>query len=555
MEEKIIKLKITDNSVEVVSHVDKIKDSFDKVDKSVNKVNSDLDKFESNAKQVSTGLQKIGQSLGSISSNVKGIGFGLLVTQFDDFKQALAGSGVASDFLNTSLNVTKKGAKDLIDVISQGKLIETLKGGVQSIFDGSAVEKIKKYGTESIAAAKNATDLVNKANVAAVKQQGIFETYDRQAEQQRLIRDNVLLDLNTRKKASSELASILEKQTSEMIAQANVQKDAAKAIYGISGSREDYLKTLEAENNILSVKAQIQGLLTEQKMSDNSLIIEGNQNEQQSEKLLLDLKYQRKEVENSIYQVTKEGTEQYGILEEVVVERYRTEKRRLEEFGKDLVTKYNETEQYYDKVIAKTQEGSTARIEIENQKAQELSSINNQILQNNYNGYLEDVRIDELRLQNKLAYIAAIGSAVGQLGGLFEQGTAAAKTAALAEIAINTGVGFAQGLTLAQKQANMSVPFAFPIFYATQVAAVLGAASRAKSILQSGNSGGGASGVSASAPAAMAPRFNVVGASPFNQAAQLMNREQAPIKTYVLSSDVSSAQALDRNKITSATLG
>jgi hypothetical protein len=52
-----------------------------------------------------------------------------------------------------------------------------------------------------------------------------------------------------------------------------------------------------------------------------------------------------------------------------------------------------------------------------------------------------------------------------------------------------------------------------------------------------------------------APRFNVVGASPINQAAQLMNREQAPIKTYVLSSDVSSAQALDRNKITSATLG
>jgi hypothetical protein len=557
MEEKVIKLKITDNSIEVVGHVEKIKQSFDDVDKSVNKVNGDLDKFESNAKQVSTGLQKIGQSLGSISSNVKGIGLGLLVTQFDDFKQALAGSGVASDFLNTSLNVTKKGAKDLIDVISKGELLQTLQGGVKSIFDGTAVEKIKNYGKESISAAKNATDLVNKANVAAVRQQGILETYDRQAEQQRLIRDNVLLDLNTRRKASVELNMILEKQTSEMLAQANIQKEAAKAIYGISGSREDYLKTLESENNILSVKAQIQGLLTEQTMADNSLILEGNQNEQQSEKLLLDLKYQRKEVENSIYQVTKEGKKENGELEEQIIERFTTEKRRLQEFGKDLVSRYKDTEQYYDKVIAKTQEGSTARIEIENQRLQELESINNQILQNDYNAYLEDVRIDELRLQNKLAYIAAIGSAVGQLSGLFEQGTAAAKTAALAEIAINTGVGFMQGLDIAQKSAKAAGPgaaFAFPIFYATQVAAVLGAASRAKSILQSGNTSGGASGVSASSPASMAPRFNVVGVNPVNQIAQAVGN-QGPIEAYVVASKVTTAQSLDRNKITSATLG
>jgi hypothetical protein len=554
MEEKVIKLKITDNSIEVVGHVEKIKQSFDDVDKSVNKVNGDLDKFESNAKQVSTGLQKIGQSLGSISSNVKGIGLGLLVTQFDDFKQALAGSGVASDFLNTSLNVTKKGAKDLIDIISKGELLQTLQGGVKSIFDGTAVEKIKNYGTESIAAAKNATDLVNKANVAAVKQQGIFETYDRQAEQQRLIRDNVLLDLNTRMKASVELKSILEKQTSEMLAQANIQKDAATAIYGISGSREDYLKTLEAENNKLGIKAQIQGLITEQAMSENGLIQERRQNEQESAKVELDLLYQKKEVENQIYQITKFGKKEGEEGEEVIIERYKTEKKRLEEFSKDLEDRYKDTEKYYNSIIAVTEESSTARIQIENQKKQELEGINNQILLNDYNLYLEEKRIDELRKESKLAYISAIGSAVGQLGGLFEQGTAAAKTAALAEIAINTGVGFAQGLTLAQKQASLSVPFAFPIFYATQVAAVLGAASRAKSILQSGNTSGGASGVSASAPASMAPRFNVVGVNPVNQIAQAVG-SQGPIEAYVVASKVTTAQALDRNKITSATLG
>ncbi len=153
--------------------------------------------------------------------------------------------------------------------------------------------------------------------------------------------------------------------------------------------------------------------------------------------------------------------------------------------------------------------------------------------------------------------MASVGSAIGALGGLFEQGTAAAKSAALAEIAINTGVGFVQGLDIAQKSAKAAGPgaaFAFPIFYATQVAAVLGAASRAKSILQSGNTSGGASGVSASAPASIAPRFNVVGVNPVNQIAQAVG-SQGPIEAYVVASKVTTAQALDRNKITSATLG
>ena len=51
-----------------------------------------------------------------------------------------------------------------------------------------------------------------------------------------------------------------------------------------------------------------------------------------------------------------------------------------------------------------------------------------------------------------------------------------------------------------------------------------------------------------------APRFNVVGVNPMNQAAQAF-QSTGPIKTYVVASDVTTAQALDRNKITSATLG
>ena len=52
-----------------------------------------------------------------------------------------------------------------------------------------------------------------------------------------------------------------------------------------------------------------------------------------------------------------------------------------------------------------------------------------------------------------------------------------------------------------------------------------------------------------------APTFNVVGTSGVNQIAQVVGQNQDPIKAYVVASEVSSQQSLDRNKIMSASLG
>ena len=57
---------------------------------------------------------------------------------------------------------------------------------------------------------------------------------------------------------------------------------------------------------------------------------------------------------------------------------------------------------------------------------------------------------------------------------------------------------------------------------------------------------------SASTPAA--PSFNVVGTSGQNQIAQSLGN-QAPVKAYVVSNDVTTAQSLDRNIVKTATLG
>jgi hypothetical protein len=70
---------------------------------------------------------------------------------------------------------------------------------------------------------------------------------------------------------------------------------------------------------------------------------------------------------------------------------------------------------------------------------------------------------------------ANIGNALGGLSALFKRYRSSKKAAALAEIAIGSAIGLINGLDIAQKSAKggPAAAFAFPIFYATQVAAVL----------------------------------------------------------------------------------
>ena len=174
----------------------------------------------------------------------------------------------------------------------------------------------------------------------------------------------------------------------------------------------------------------------------------------------------------------------------------------------------------------------------------------------------DDKKIAEAKadLQNKLT--GEVANAVGAIGNIFEKGTAASKGAALAEIAIGTGMGFINALDIAQKSAKGTGPaaaFAFPIFYASQIAAVLGAVSQAKNILSTVKGGGG-SGSTPTAPngggsAPQPPAFNIVGASGETQLADAIGGQtQRPARAYVVSNDVTTAQEMDRNIIEGASI-
>lgn len=131
-------------------------------------------------------------------------------------------------------------------------------------------------------------------------------------------------------------------------------------------------------------------------------------------------------------------------------------------------------------------------VALEELKAERIKAIQKQSAE-------DEKQIVFARMQLQAEFLQEVANAFGNLAGLFKQNSKAQKIAALAEIGISTAAGFIRALAIAQQSAAGTGPgaaFAFPIFYASQIAAVLGAAAKAKSVLgksdsaESGSSSG-----------------------------------------------------------------
>ena len=152
----------------------------------------------------------------------------------------------------------------------------------------------------------------------------------------------------------------------------------------------------------------------------------------------------------------------------------------------------------------------------------------------------------QAKKEAQLSFVAASLNALSGLADLVGRQTAAGKILALAEIAAGTAVGLINALDIAQKSAKATGPaaaFAFPIFYATQAAAVFSAAARAKAILSSkgtaSNSVPSNAGASVTAPSI--PQNAITGQTTLdrNSLNQIGN---ATSRAFVIESDVTNNQ-------------
>jgi len=122
---------------------------------------------------------------------------------------------------------------------------------------------------------------------------------------------------------------------------------------------------------------------------------------------------------------------------------------------------------------------------------------------------------------------------------------------------VQKAVNIAAAVIDTYKAANSALASSPPPFnYIAMAAAITAGLINVKKIasqqFQSSSSSGGGGGSNAPAGAApMTANFNTIGSSGINQLAQL---QQTPTQAYVVSGEVTSAQALDRNRVQNATL-
>lgn len=173
------------------------------------------------------------------------------------------------------------------------------------------------------------------------------------------------------------------------------------------------------------------------------------------------------------------------------------------------------------------------------------------------------IELDKLETESKQAQLEGIGNALMAMSAIAGESTSAGKALAVASTAIST-------YSTAQKAyesaflpvPTISSPALGAVFASVAVAGGLmnikkilsvktpsgkGSAVSAPSISASGGGGGATS----------APQFNMIGNSGTNQlATSLGNAMQSnPVQAYVVASDVTTAQSLNRNIVQNATLG
>ncbi len=459
---------------------------------------------------------------------------------------------------------------------TQDKLAETgqrIKDAGEQIAD-NFVEAVTEVGELAVAVAETTADAINEIDMEAVvssakrvvenkknyalmeaQSRRLIEQFDLEAEQQRQIRDDVSLSIADRIKANEELGKVLQRQSDEEKAAINTRIAALQEQVRLEGESQELTTQLyDLNTELLAIDAKVAGFKSEQLTNEVGLKQE-----------LVDMDKSRVESTNAlaIAEANFFADNQNNELDKVRA------KREAFELEKEI-----ELERLQFN-IDNTQEGTQARADAEAEllaKQQEFAHTK--------------MTLDKLEADTKKALVQqgldAVINAAGAESGIGKALFVAKQALALKELIMNAkstlgkaSMNAAESGTDLAKGAGKAASSAPPPFnlipiaiFAAQaigiVASIKKAMTKTKSAVTAAGAGAGAGsggGGGVSAPTAtggggsIPPAFNVIGGGGTNQLAEAIGgQSQQPIRSYVVSGDVTSAQSLDRNIIEEASI-
>ncbi len=380
--------------------------------------------------------------------------------------------------------------------------------------------ELKKVSvSNALEIAKSNVELKKSSEVASAMQGLLFEKFDRQAEKLRQIRDEERNSLADRKKANDELLVAIDKAEKGMLDQAKQQLAIANANLSKDKDNAEFqVARIEALKELAGVEAQIEGIRSEQKSNDLAL-------ERESIELLNLKKDGEIELNNNRKQFEAEQIE--SDLMKLERKKLLNEAEREEEI-KRLTEKRNN----YKKDTIAYQEAQNELLAYQQANSQKQVTIDKAIGKEK-----EKIAMDSL------------GAIAGLLGENSKFGKALAITSAIRDTYTGVNKAIAQG-GIWGVVAGVGV-LASGLANVKQITSTK--EPKTPSFAKGGSGGGGS--VSTPTTPSLPPAFNIVGASDTNQLADAIgSQSQEPTRAYVVSSDVTTAQSLDRNIIDSASI-
>jgi hypothetical protein len=526
--------------------------------------------------------------------------FGKLIQEniIERFNSAIEVAGFMADALKklfegdfeAALDSVKEAGKEMIDVFTG---VDDTVGKVGDLADAAA-----KYASETWNAAEALQAQENAAKRAVAIQAGLVEQYDRQAEKLRQIRDNDLISIDERIKANEDLGKVLEKQEQAMLAQANLQVQAAQNQYNLNKTIENEVALIDARNNVKAVEAQIEGFRSEQianriSLEKESLDLTKSKTQAESElatnQKLFDA--ERLKDEDKKLQAQKEALENQRVIE---LERLKSNidlYKQGTQARLDAENEYNAKKQELDNAVIAKQDEIDAnnlnkqlekkQLNIDNEKLsfeERLNALNERerliteatnlsesertrLLKENAD---EQIAIEKAVADQKLALqnqnIDSTIAGIGVLKGIFEKNKAIQKGLIVAESAVGIAKIIINTQAANARAALELGPYVAPAYItANNISAGVGIAANIASTVKAlsalgGGGGGGSASANGGGAQAPAPSFNVVGNSGVNQIAQTLGSQQ-PVQAYVVANNVTTQQSLDRNIVSNASLG
>ena len=450
-----------------------------------------------------------------------------IVARFEQLLEVLGYVGkamlavVKGDFMG-AMDAMKEAGKQSADVLT----------GVDGSFEAvketikNTVKAVVNYTKETIKQGAAMTETNKQAEIAEVLMQGLIEKYDLQAEKLRQVRDEERNTIADRIKANEDLKGVLDEQEAAMLGNAQTILAAKARQLELDKDNIEFQKEyIAAQNELVGVEAQVAGFRSEQLMNEMAL-----------QRELVDLQISKAENATEVAEIEGQAAiaSELNLKKQLTLEEEFNKKQyelRLANLESQKGLYIEGTQAYQDMVgeIAILEAERTAQLEEEGQKRTEF-----------------DKGVADANLQ-------MTGDALGAINDLAQAFLGDDEKNAEKAFKINKALGISQAVvsTAQAVMAQLAVPqdaLTGANFVKAGIAAATGAAQIATIASQRfGDTSGGTDTNIPNPSASTSPSFNVVGQSGTN--ALLQSLQNNPVKAYVVGSDVTSQQQLDRNRI------